>query len=276
MDVELLLVAMGLPGDPIQAVQTAHRLRLIDFWQIAPGQRVLEIGCGQGDTLAALAWTVGPEGFVHGMDIADGSYGAPETLAQARERLMRGPLGGRIRIDFGVDVTNPSVTFDQPFDAVVLSHCLWYFASEQQLQAVLTAVRPWAKRLCLAEWDPRAADPAQLPHLQCVTIQALCESCHPTQSNVRTMFYPSDIQRIASAAGWQTERTGLVNSPDLQDAQWEIAAAQLDYPALIDSAEAMPAKMKALLHAQISALPSGREKAEVRPLSVFCMTALQG
>ncbi|MBQ8508498.1 MAG: hypothetical protein IJ493_01165 [Clostridia bacterium] len=55
-----------------------------------PRPRILEIGYGQGDTTAALAAIVGEGGFVHAVDIASPDYGSPETLGQARERLLCG------------------------------------------------------------------------------------------------------------------------------------------------------------------------------------------
>ncbi|WP_313894079.1 methyltransferase domain-containing protein [Psychrobacillus sp.] len=47
---------------------------------ITEGSKVLEIGCGQGDTTAALAYLVGDTGFVHGIDIASPNYRSPVTL----------------------------------------------------------------------------------------------------------------------------------------------------------------------------------------------------
>lgn len=47
---------------------------------IASGDRVLDIGCGCGDTSIAIANLVGPDGHVHGIDISK------PILAQARHR----------------------------------------------------------------------------------------------------------------------------------------------------------------------------------------------
>ncbi|MBW9235691.1 class I SAM-dependent methyltransferase, partial [Leptospira santarosai] len=60
----------------IQSIQTQHRLKLAEVWGIKDGKRVLEIGCGQGDTTAVLAYLVGDKGFVHGIDIAPTNYGS--------------------------------------------------------------------------------------------------------------------------------------------------------------------------------------------------------
>lgn len=66
----------------IQYIQTEHRLKLGLFWGIKEGSRVLEIGCGQGDTTAVLAHLVGENGYVHGVDIAPEDYGAPLTVGK--------------------------------------------------------------------------------------------------------------------------------------------------------------------------------------------------
>lgn len=256
----------------IMRVQTAHRLRLIDFWGIRPGDRVLEIGCGQGDTTAALACTVGANGFVHGVDVASPDYGMPETLGQAKARLAASAVGGRLRIDLETDLLSDAVAFrDGEFDVAVLSHCLWYLNSRDTLVRLLRRVRPWAKRLCVAEWDPRATAAEQLPHLQAVTIQAVCESFYrDSRSNVRTLFYPADIRQAVEEAGYVSVRTGTVSSPDLPDGAWEIAMTREDYPDRIVQAPAMPDRLKQLLLAQIHALP---EPKTTKPLSAFVLTA---
>lgn len=52
----------------IQKIQTEHRLKLAEFWNIKEGDRVLEVGCGQGDTTVVLAHVVGEKGFVQGIE----------------------------------------------------------------------------------------------------------------------------------------------------------------------------------------------------------------
>ena len=42
----------------------------MDRTEVAPGERVLDIGCGCGHTSLELAWRVGPGGFVLGIDIS--------------------------------------------------------------------------------------------------------------------------------------------------------------------------------------------------------------
>lgn len=89
------------PAQTFFSSEYHHRLQQVYGWIISPGQRVLEIGCGRGDLLAALKPAVGI-----GVDFSG------EMIAQARQR-------------------HPSLTFiqadahelalDQTFDAIILS-----------------------------------------------------------------------------------------------------------------------------------------------------------
>lgn len=80
----------------IQQAQLQHRLELVAAFGIQKGMRVLEIGCGQGDTTVAIADAVGESGSVVAIDIANPDYGAPLTLGQAAERIKKSSLGERI------------------------------------------------------------------------------------------------------------------------------------------------------------------------------------
>lgn len=60
----------------VQLESAAHRAAIVSQWDIPVGARVLEIGCGQGDTTAVLAELVGENGHVTGVDPASLDYGA--------------------------------------------------------------------------------------------------------------------------------------------------------------------------------------------------------
>ena len=53
----------------------------IDAGGISPGQRILDIGFGCGETTIELAQKVGPQGQVHGVDISVAMVEAAETKA---------------------------------------------------------------------------------------------------------------------------------------------------------------------------------------------------
>lgn len=262
----------NLQTQEIARIQTEHRLKLIDFWGIKSGERVLEIGCGQGDTTIALACVVGESGFVHGIDLASPNYGAPETLGQAKERILDSEIGNRIRMDFNTDILDESIFFNEnEYDAVVLSHCLWYFASPHLLTRIIERVKPWAKKICIAEWNPCVTMAEQLSHYQAVTIQAICESFYSdNDSNVRTMFYPNDIRKVIQETGYSNITTGTVYSPDMQDATWEVNFTTQCYPKKISNISTMPDRMKELLLAQIEEI---RSNDNIKPMSVFVLTA---
>jgi SAM-dependent methyltransferase len=65
-------------------------LRAIEALGPGPGDVVLDVGCGAGQTLLQLAERVGPQGRVIGVDIA------PQLLAIARQRTR--PLGQMVRL----------------------------------------------------------------------------------------------------------------------------------------------------------------------------------
>jgi ubiquinone/menaquinone biosynthesis C-methylase UbiE len=259
----------------IQRIQTAHRLKLIDFWNIHKGAKVLEIGCGQGDTTAALAYTVGSDGFVHGIDIATESYGSPMTLGEARQKLLNSEIGRQIRMDFNVNILKDNVSFkNNSFEYIVLSHCSWYFSSYDELVSILSKVRSLGKKLCFAEWSTNVTLPEQLAHYNSIMIQAFCESYKTiSTSNVRTLFTPYDIQKAISDAGWNIEKDTEIFSPDLQDGHWEVDMTRSLYPKEIKSITAMPQKMKDLLLSQIDQLNIAAENGGIKPLSAYVLLA---
>jgi ubiquinone/menaquinone biosynthesis C-methylase UbiE len=259
----------------IQRIQTAHRLKLIDFWNIGEGARILEIGCGQGDTTAALAHTVGKDGFVYGVDIASESYGSPMTLGEARQKLLDSEIGQNIRIDFHFNILEDAVSFkNNSFDYIVLSHCSWYFSSYEELVTILNKARSLGKKLCFAEWSTKVVLPEQLAHYNSIMIQALCESFKASStSNVRTLFTPTDIKKAISEAGWNMAKDIEIFSPNLHDGVWEVDMTRSLYPKEIENMDAMPQKMKDLLLSQIVELNIAAENSEIKPLAAYALLA---
>ncbi|MDP4170899.1 MAG: class I SAM-dependent methyltransferase, partial [Bacillota bacterium] len=219
--IDLIVECMALnKGDSsIQRVQTEHRLKLAEFWGIKKGSRVLEIGCGQGDTTAVLAYLVGEGGSVHGIDIASPHYGSPISLGTAADYLKKSTLGKQIKIDFETDPLSVNVDFpENSFDYIVLSHCSWYFKSIEELTEVLKKARKWGKRLCFAEWDSRIETIDQLPHFLTILIQAQYESFKENStSNVRTLFTPNQIKQLVGNTGWNIINEVSIFSNELQD-----------------------------------------------------------
>lgn len=273
MAVACILCARG-EDVSTQAIQVRHRLRLITFWGIPAGARVLEIGCGQGDTTAALAYAVGPTGFVHGVDAADVDYGSPVTLGQARERLMESEFGDRIRIDLNVDLLSDTLAFDAPFDYVVFAHSLWYFRTQAILRRTLARARQWAPILCGAEWDPVPHNLAQVPHMLAALVQTQCAAFLPSsESNVRTLLARPDLQRIVTDAGWRMAAETSLEDAKLHDGYWEVENALSDTAGELAAIPSMPAPAMDLVLSELEMLRELVKTGNIAPLPVYAFRA---
>ena len=261
----------------VQIAQTRFRMQLVKQWQIPPGSRVLEIGCGQGDMTAVLANAVGSAGYVTAVDIADPAYGAPITLGQSARHLLATPLGRRIDFRFNYDVLNPSHTFpSDTFDYVVLAHCSWYFESFDQLRQLLQRVKPWTSKLCYAEWDLEPQTLEQVAHLLAVLIQGHVEAYKATSdANVRTPFSKARLKELLHETAWIVSSEAVIDTTYLQDARWEIdtcLASSMKAAERLD----MPLKIRELLRSQVEVLRLIAGKGQNRPLPAYALVAERG
>lgn len=213
----------------IQHSQTQHRLELLKQWGVSSGEKVLELGCGQGDCTTVLAAAVGEQGKVVAVDPADLSYGSPYTLGQAQGHISQSPLGKQIEwVQQSPENYLASLSTGdlKVFDATVLAHCLWYFSSPSLILSTFRAIRQHSKRLFLAEWSLVATHPSAQPHVLAALTQAALE-CRKSKSisNVRTVLSPKRFTELALAAGWQLESETRVQAGEgLLDGQWEVSA----------------------------------------------------
>ena len=88
----------------------------LDLLRVQPGERVVELGCGAGGALIALARAAGQTGRVVGLDLS------PGMISRAAARLRRAGLADRAVLLVG-DATSiplPDVSFDALFMAFTL------------------------------------------------------------------------------------------------------------------------------------------------------------
>ncbi|KAI1161877.1 SAM-dependent methyltransferase [Nemania serpens] len=213
-----------VPGQlDVEAAQAKHRIRLVNLWDLRPGTRVLELGCGQGSATAVLAEAVGASGHVDAVDPGAPDYGAPFTLSQAQQHISASPVGDRIAWHRATPQDFLSAT-QTVWDVAVLAHCIWYFASEQELEAILEALHGRVKRLCVAEYALHATERAAIPHVLAVLARGSLESFKEESSeNVRSPLSPSSIKKVATKARWNcTHESSVVPEPGLLDGFWEV------------------------------------------------------
>ncbi|KAJ6577210.1 S-adenosyl-L-methionine-dependent methyltransferase [Mycena capillaripes] len=212
-------------GPTSSVPQAQYRLDLVGKWAITPGARVLELGCGQGDTTLALAEAVGETGHVDAVDPARLDYGSPKTLGQAHDTISAGPLGPRIAWIQAEPLAFLNANADAPrYDVAVLAHSLWYFASPALILETLRVLATCARRICIAEWSLSCAEGTSgTTHILAVLAQAAMECRKPaSESNVRTVVSPARIKDLAAQAGLVLQAEALVTpGAGVYDGRWE-------------------------------------------------------
>ena len=107
----------------------------IEALRLAPGQTVLDAGCGTGWCVPKLAERVGSEGRVLGFDPS------PEMLVVARSRLDAG-ISRRVVL---IESSAEAVTLPSTADAILFSYTHDLIRSRAALDNVLAQARPGAR-----------------------------------------------------------------------------------------------------------------------------------
>jgi ubiquinone/menaquinone biosynthesis C-methylase UbiE len=162
----------------------------VALFAAAPGERVLELGCGTGRVLPALAQAVGPTGNVEAVDLSDG------MLRVARARIRRSGMEDRVTLRSADARRLPYA--DASFDGVFMSFTLELFATSdipRVLAECRRVLRPGGRLVVVAS---SREDPAPVG-------QRLYEWTHrhvPRLVDCR----PIDVARDVGAAGFRIER----------------------------------------------------------------------
>jgi len=122
----------------------------MDRARIAPGERVLDVGCGCGDTTLELARRVGPEGAVVGIDVSAGMVGRGIEAARA---------AGLANVRFeNVDAQTHRFP-DGTFDLIFSRFGVMFFADATAAFANLRLALHPGGRLAFICWQALAENP---------------------------------------------------------------------------------------------------------------------
>jgi ubiquinone/menaquinone biosynthesis C-methylase UbiE len=136
--------------DPANTFWDRFGRRTIERLRLPSGARVLDVCCGSGASAIPAAETVGPQGFVLGIDLADNLL----TLARAKASV-RGLQNTEFRTG---DVLNLAVP-EAPFDAVVCVFGIFFVPDmPAAVQALWRVVRPGGS-LAVTTWGPHFFEP---------------------------------------------------------------------------------------------------------------------
>ncbi|HEY4999205.1 MAG TPA: class I SAM-dependent methyltransferase [Usitatibacter sp.] len=173
---------------------------------VVAGERILDVGCGCGQTLLQLAELAGPSGQVLGVDIS------PPMLERARERVA-----GRSTIALALGDAQVYTFAPGAFDAVYSRFGVMFFDDPRAAFSNLRrAARPGG-RLSFACWQDLAKNPWAARPLEAV-MRLLPESAMPDmlrdgRPGPFFMSDPARVRAILGDAGWKDVSLEPVEMP---------------------------------------------------------------
>ena len=126
-----------------------HGRRTVEFLNIAPGEKVLDVGCGTGASAIPAAIAAGPTGHVTGVDVAEKLL----ELAHAKAKQHR-LTNTTFELSDMTELDHP----DQSFDAVISVFSVFFVEDMERLVSSLWRLLRPGGRLAVTVWAP---DPFQ-------------------------------------------------------------------------------------------------------------------
>ena len=158
-----------------------------------PGDDVLDVGCGCGETTLALASAVGAEGSALGVDISE------QLLSRARERAEGLLCDAEFR-------NADAATFDDEvaFDLIVSRFGVMFFDDPVAAFTNLHRLAAPGGRLCFVCWQPPHDNLwATLPMQALAALIQEMPAVDPLAPGPFAFADPKRVHAILDAAGWQ-------------------------------------------------------------------------
>lgn len=217
---------------------------LMDRAHVSTGERIIDIGCGCGDTTIALAQSAGPHGHVLGLDVSE------QMLARARERAPKAAPLDFIRADATVYPFPPAKA-----DLLFSRFGVMFFAEPHVAFANMRAGLKSGARVAFACWrEPKQNPWAMLP-LQAVYKHApRLPEMGPEDPGPFAFAREDRVRRILNAAGFAAIDLQAANlSLDVAVGRGLDAAveASLDVGPAMRALKDQPAAIKAAAKASI-------------------------
>ena len=157
------------------------------------GERVIDVGCGCGATVLALAGRVGPAGQVRGVDVSE------PMLGQARQRVA---AAGLANVSLELADASSAALPAAEYDLVFSRFGVMFFRNPEQAFANLKQALKPNGRVAFLCWQPLKANPVFLVPLKAAS--AFAPPRQPPKPDEPGPFAfgdPGRVRRILSSAG---------------------------------------------------------------------------
>jgi SAM-dependent methyltransferase len=172
--------------------ERALRERFVELARLAPGEIVLDVGCGTGSLVFAASRRVGPTGRVTGLDAS------PEMIAQARTKAAKQGLDVTFDVARAEALPVPDASVDVVLSTLMLHH-LPAVVRERFAREVRRVLKPTGRVLAV-DFEPPASKPG-----------GLISQVH------RHGHVPlREITALLDRAGLRVQESGAVGASDLQ------------------------------------------------------------
>jgi ubiquinone/menaquinone biosynthesis C-methylase UbiE len=164
--------------------------RTVERLDLSPGARVLDVCCGSGASAIPSAETVGPDGFVLGMDLAE------NLLELARRKAgQRGLNNVEFRTGDMLDLGLP----ESSFDAVVCVFGIFFVPEMSAAVRELWKLVRTDGKLAITTWGPRLFEPVSTAFWN--SIRAIRPELYKGFSPWDRINEPEAVRSMFSAAG---------------------------------------------------------------------------